>query len=173
MKRERPELSKKSLYHIPKHRYYELKHFCLQYEGWKNALTLIDFWEAAPIDMTGVIKGHSPESSTERKALARLYYLNCMHRIAEAVFDTEFEVIPTFIEEDAPECASQRLWYLGESIKKMADADTFIGIYDKDKEFDGCIVENYTAKNYNIPQYLVDIAYVAPDVVKKRMKRFV
>jgi hypothetical protein len=96
-----------------------------------------------------------------------------MHRIAEAVFDTEFEVIPTFIEEDAPECASQRLLYLGESIKKMADADAFIGIYDKDKEFDGCIVENYTAKNYNIPQYLVDIAYVAPDVVKKRMKRFV
>ena len=44
-----------------------------------------------------------------------------MHRIAEAVFDTEFEVIPTYIEEDAPECASQRLWYLGESIKKMAE----------------------------------------------------
>jgi len=55
----------------------------------------------------------------------------------------------------------------------MADADAFIGIYDKDKEYDGCIVENYTAKTYNIPQYLVDIAYVAPDVVKKRMKRFV
>lgn len=96
-----------------------------------------------------------------------------MHRIAEAVFNTEFEVLPTFIDDYMPECANQRLWYLGESIKMMADADAFIGIYDKDKEFDGCIVENYTAKTYNIPQYLVDIAYVAPDVVKKRMKRFV
>lgn len=46
-----------------------------------------------------------------------------MHRIAEAVFDTEFEVIPTYIEEDAPECASQCLWYLGESIKKMQERE--------------------------------------------------
>lgn len=96
-----------------------------------------------------------------------------MHRIAEAVFDTEFEVIPTYIEEDAPECARKRLWYLGEYIKKMADADAFIGIYDKDKEFDDCIVENYIAKTYGIPQYLVDIAYVAPDIAEKRVKRFV
>ena len=96
-----------------------------------------------------------------------------MHRIAEAVFDTEFEVIPTYIEEDAPECANQRLWYLGESIKMMAEADAFIGIYDRDKEFDGCIVENYTAKTYDVPQYLVDVAYVAPDIAEKRTKRFV
>lgn len=96
-----------------------------------------------------------------------------MHRIAEAVFDTEFEVIPTYIEEDAPECANQRLWYLGESIKMMAEADAFIGIYDRDKEFDGCIVENYTAKTYGVPQYLVDVAYVAPDIAEKRTKRFV
>lgn len=94
MKRERPELSKKSLYHIPKHRYYELKHFCLQYEGWKNALTLIDFWEAAPIDMTGVIKGHSPESSTERKALARLYYLNGMDIVDRCVEELDTVLAP-------------------------------------------------------------------------------
>ena len=96
-----------------------------------------------------------------------------MHRIAEAVFDTEFEVIPTYIEEDAPECANQRLWYLGESIKMMAEADAFIGVYDESKEFDGCIAENYTAKIYGVPQYLVNITYVAPDVVTKRLNRFV
>lgn len=28
------ELSKKSINYIPKHRYYELKHFCLQYPNW-------------------------------------------------------------------------------------------------------------------------------------------
>lgn len=32
----KPELSKKSKYYIPKHRYYELKHFCLQYSFWKK-----------------------------------------------------------------------------------------------------------------------------------------
>lgn len=30
----RPELSKKNKYWIGKHRYYELKHFCLQYKDW-------------------------------------------------------------------------------------------------------------------------------------------
>ena len=34
----RPELSKKSTYWIEKHRYYELKHFCLQYDIWKEKL---------------------------------------------------------------------------------------------------------------------------------------
>lgn len=32
----KPELSKKSSYWIPRHRYYELKHFCLQYPDWKG-----------------------------------------------------------------------------------------------------------------------------------------
>ena len=34
-----PELSKKSKYYISKHRYYELKHFCLQYPEWQKELT--------------------------------------------------------------------------------------------------------------------------------------
>lgn len=33
----RPELSQKNPYWIGKHRYYELKHFCLQYPIWKKA----------------------------------------------------------------------------------------------------------------------------------------
>lgn len=33
----KPELSNKSKYHISKHRYYELKHFCLQYPEWRRA----------------------------------------------------------------------------------------------------------------------------------------
>ena len=34
MSRTRPELSKKNKWYISKHRYYELKHFCLQYPEW-------------------------------------------------------------------------------------------------------------------------------------------
>ena len=33
-----PELSKKNKYYISKHRYYELKHFCLQYPEWKKEI---------------------------------------------------------------------------------------------------------------------------------------
>lgn len=34
----KPELSKRNKYWISKHRYYELKHFCLQYPEWKEQL---------------------------------------------------------------------------------------------------------------------------------------
>jgi hypothetical protein len=36
----RPQISEKSKYYIDKHRYYELKHFCLQYKEWKKAYEL-------------------------------------------------------------------------------------------------------------------------------------
>ena len=32
----RAEISKKNKYYIDKHRYYELKHFCLQYNEWRK-----------------------------------------------------------------------------------------------------------------------------------------
>jgi hypothetical protein len=35
----RAEISEKNKYYIDKHRYYELKHFCLQYSAWKKAYT--------------------------------------------------------------------------------------------------------------------------------------
>lgn len=34
----RPETSKKNEFYISKHRYYELKHFCLQYPEWKEKI---------------------------------------------------------------------------------------------------------------------------------------
>ena len=37
-----PEVSKKNKYHIPRHRFYELKHFCLQYKEWKVEVAHID-----------------------------------------------------------------------------------------------------------------------------------
>lgn len=33
----RPKISEKNKYYIDKHRYYELKHFCLQYNEWRKA----------------------------------------------------------------------------------------------------------------------------------------
>ena len=38
----RSELSKKNEYWIEKHRYYELKHFCMQYPIWKKLIDYID-----------------------------------------------------------------------------------------------------------------------------------
>lgn len=38
----RPEVSKKNEFWIPKHRYYELKHFCYQFWDWQRRRALLD-----------------------------------------------------------------------------------------------------------------------------------
>ena len=96
-----------------------------------------------------------------------------MHKIAEAIFGEELEVIPTYFEGTPPENANDRLWYLGKSIEKMSEADCFIGIFDDQKAYDGCIIENHVAKLYGVPQYLVNIAYVAPDIMEQRLEHMV
>jgi len=39
----KPELSHKNRYWLPKHRYYELRHFALQYPEWKRLYFKLDF----------------------------------------------------------------------------------------------------------------------------------
>ena len=51
--------------------------------------------------------------------------------------------------------------------------DCFIGIFDDQKAYDGCIIENHVAKLYGVPQYLVNIAYVAPDILEQRLQNMV
>lgn len=92
-----------------------------------------------------------------------------MHRIAEAVFGEELEVIQTYIP-DPPSGMNQALWCLGESIKMLSEADYFIGIYDEEKAYRGCAIENQAAKTYGIPSYTINLNYVARDVVEARAK---
>lgn len=42
------ELSPKNEFWLPKHRYYELKHYCLQYPEWKRAYTLLRYKDILP-----------------------------------------------------------------------------------------------------------------------------
>ena len=46
----RPEISKQSPYWISRHRFYELKHFCLQYKEWKEDLQVISCCGRNPLD---------------------------------------------------------------------------------------------------------------------------
>ena len=68
----RPELSEKNPYWIERHRYYELKHFCLQYPIWKKT------YEA----MIGKMKHIS--NPTERIATMKAYYSERMNMIRKA-----------------------------------------------------------------------------------------
>lgn len=95
------------------------------------------------------MKGRTEENI--RNSMTRL------HRIAEAFFDQELEVIPTYIEDNPPADSKPAVWYLGESIKKMAEADYFIGVDRAYEVFNGCDVEFRVARAYNIPYTLVDM----------------
>lgn len=86
-----------------------------------------------------------------------------MHRIAEIVFDEKLEVIPSYIEHKPPQGAKEAVWYLGESIKQMAQADYYIGI-DYSDFFHGCTVENEIAMRYGVPKTLVRVHELMPDV---------
>lgn len=53
----RPEISKQSPYWISRHRFYELKHFCLQYAEWQEELQIISSCGRHPLDGHEKVKG--------------------------------------------------------------------------------------------------------------------
>ncbi len=76
----RPEIRKDSPYYISKHRYYELKHFCLQYPEFKKTYNLL--CEKIP---SGLICQNNSDglSIQERDMVLRDRYLSDMELIEE------------------------------------------------------------------------------------------
>lgn len=85
-----------------------------------------------------------------------------MHKIAEATLGEELEVIQSYIKDNPPENSKQAVWYLGESIKKLSEADVFITI-DENWEYAGCRTERDVACRYGIPIIDASTEFVAPD----------
>lgn len=85
----RPEISKKNKYYIDKHRYYELKHFCLQYPGWRKAHNSIDGYVNKPMDGVVTSKTNMISDPVLRLAEARLYYAERMRMVEQAAEDTD------------------------------------------------------------------------------------
>lgn len=66
------------------------------------------------------------------------------------------EFIDSFIE-DVPEMeGNTRIWCLGESIKKMADADLVVVPVDRHC-YPGCYIESEVADMYGIPKCRIDM----------------
>ena len=84
-----------------------------------------------------------------------------MKKIAEIFEGEELELIDSYIEDNPPKDNNQAIWFLGESLKKLAQADVFIGISDS-WDWNGCQIESDVASRYGIkkyaipPQYLID-----------------
>ena len=99
----RSEVSKKNKYWIEKHRYYELKHFCLQYPIWKKALNSLEGLAKKPMDefIFSGVKG----DPTEKCAEARTFYANRMKIIEKSAAMTD-PVIGIYILEGVTQGSS-------------------------------------------------------------------
>ena len=80
------ELSKKSPYYLPRHRYLELVHFCLQYPEWKARLQMLTDLTARGIG-TGV--SGMPGNETERIALERIALKNKIELVERVCRETD------------------------------------------------------------------------------------
>lgn len=91
----RPELSEKNPYWIGKHRYYELKHFCLQYPIWKKAYAALDGLSKRPQDLEVFVKsGQLTSDPTARCAESRLFFADRMELVEQAAIDASPDLYP-------------------------------------------------------------------------------
>lgn len=85
----RPELSEKNPYFIGRHRYYELKHFCLQYPIWRKAyLDLINLGVRS-VNLTSSVRGSTPSDPTAKLGERLSYYSKRIKMVEDSAKETD------------------------------------------------------------------------------------
>lgn len=79
-----------------------------------------------------------------------------MKKVAEIYEGEELELIDSYIEDNPPKDSKEAVWYLGESLKKLAQADVFIGIAEN-YDWSGCCIEREIAERYGIKEHCVKV----------------
>lgn len=88
----RPELSKKNTYWIERHRYYELKHFCMQYNTWKRERASLDGYSDPGIrPRVRTSGGNDPVAEA---AMQREFYTNRIEMVERCARDTDGLIAP-------------------------------------------------------------------------------
>ena len=91
-----------------------------------------------------------------------------LHKIAEIITGEDLAVIDTFIE--GQDYKGKPLMCLGESIKRMQDADYFITVNDT-YDWNGCYLEREIARRYGVREIDLSTYSVMPDAVEVLRKR--
>lgn len=86
----RPKLSVKNPYWIDKHRYYELKHFCLQYPAWKRAYADYNGPSVSSINRSPSTNDYS--NPTADRAILKAYYSDRIELIEKIAMETDREL---------------------------------------------------------------------------------
>lgn len=83
----RSEISVKSPYYISKHRYLELKHFCLQYPEWKRKLVDLSYFPIA-----GDGRSTDVAKPVEKMAEKREKYLRYMEMVEQSLIAADPDI---------------------------------------------------------------------------------
>jgi hypothetical protein len=94
----RPEISEKNKYYIDKHRYYELKHFCLQYKEWKKSYELCNdsLIFAATFEKTHSVG--TPSDLTAKYAMRKVLYAERIKMIETAAKEADDFLYPYILQ---------------------------------------------------------------------------
>lgn len=122
----RPELSVKNKYWIDKHRYYELKHFCMQYSDWKRSYHDLDGLGSKSLDSFIFSKSSTPSDSTARLAEKRLLYLDRMKLVEQTAVVADSE-LANYILKGVTEELSYN--YLKSKMNIPCSKDTYYNRY--------------------------------------------
>lgn len=124
----KPELSKKNKYWVEKHRYYELKHFCLQYPIWKKLY----------LESDSLVKSSSepiysrlkePTDPTANCAATRLFYLEKMEAVEQAAIGADPDLSSYILKAVTEELSYD---YLKSRLEIPCSRDTY---YDRYRRF--------------------------------------
>ncbi len=85
----RPEISKDDPYYISKHRYYELKHFCLQYPEWEQEYTALGELANRSLRMRETPKEEGIRDYTADLAIKRIALKDKMDIVRETCKKTD------------------------------------------------------------------------------------
>lgn len=87
--RIRAAISIRNKYYIDKHRHYELKHFCLQYPGWRQAYAEFDD-ESIPLSMIDwAPTSNLPGDPTAKRATMKAHYAEKIGLIEKTAIETD------------------------------------------------------------------------------------
>lgn len=125
----RPSISKKNKYWIGKHRYYELKHFCLQYLTWKKVYASLDDGIFPSQQLNGVYTNKTEEDITGKLAVVKTRYSELIKMVEDAALETDSFLSPYILKAVTEECSYD---YLKTKMNIPCSKDVY---YDRYRKF--------------------------------------
>lgn len=124
----RPEVSVRNRYWIDKHRYYELKHFCMQYHIWKRTYAALSELQSNS-NLEKIPSGNFISDPTAKQALRRAYYSDRINMVESAAYDAD-NILSEYILRGVTEGLSYT--YLKSKLGIPCSRDTY---YDRYRKF--------------------------------------